>query len=201
MNQPDPKRLEQFWTSFQQLYLDLYGSRLATVAAIEGHAPAAGCMLALSCDYRIMSKSEDESKKKKSIPTIGLNESQVGIVAPPWLGKMMIDTVGRRCAELSLTLGTLYTPEQALEVQLVDRLVSSNAVRETALETVKQFCRIPPPARMASKMLIRRDRLDQMEATRQQDLNHFVNFITNEKTQQSLGQYLAMLAKKASSKK
>jgi len=63
-------RLRDFWTSFQQLYLDLYGSRLACIAVIEGHAPAAGCMLALSCDYRIM--------KHTPKSTIGLNETKLG---------------------------------------------------------------------------------------------------------------------------
>jgi enoyl-CoA hydratase/carnithine racemase len=43
---------------------------LASIAAIEGHAPAAGCMLALSCDYRIMSETED-----KHAPTIALLSS------------------------------------------------------------------------------------------------------------------------------
>jgi len=34
---PDPDRLDKFWASLQQGFLDLYGSRLATIAAIEGH--------------------------------------------------------------------------------------------------------------------------------------------------------------------
>jgi 3,2-trans-enoyl-CoA isomerase len=75
---PDPSRLPKFWESFQQLYFDLYGSRLATIAAMNGHAPGAGCMIALSCDYRIMSKGK-----------IGLNESKLGICAPPWLGQQV----------------------------------------------------------------------------------------------------------------
>lgn len=77
MHKPDPLRLRDFWTSFQELYLTLYGSKLACIAAIEGHAPAAGCMLALSCDYRIMSQTIGHGT-----PTIGLNESKLGIVAP-----------------------------------------------------------------------------------------------------------------------
>jgi hypothetical protein len=39
-------RLPKHWESFQQVHIDLHGSRLATVAAMPGHAPAAGCMLA-----------------------------------------------------------------------------------------------------------------------------------------------------------
>jgi 3,2-trans-enoyl-CoA isomerase len=84
---PNSDRLPKFWNSLQQLYLDLYGSRLAIVAAIQGHAPAAGCFLAMACDYRIMSGGDtggggggaDSDMKKRFVPTIGLNETQLGI--------------------------------------------------------------------------------------------------------------------------
>ena len=81
---PNPDRLPQFWNSLQQLYLDMYGSRLAIVAAIQGHAPAAGCFLAMACDYRIMSAGDmgdggNSDMMKKFVPTIGLNETQLGI--------------------------------------------------------------------------------------------------------------------------
>ena len=191
MHNPDPTRLRDFWSSFQQLYLDLYGSRLACMAAIEGHAPAAGCMLTLSCDYRIMAASDEQYK-----PTIGLNEAKLGIVAPPWLGKQFMDTVGRRQAELGLSLGLLYSPEQALEIGLVDEVVPKDNVRQKAQEAAVQWAQIPPQARVASKMLLRKDRLDHLKATREQDIQHFTGFVTNDKVRKSLSAYLEMLAKK-----
>lgn len=42
----------------------------------QGSSPAGGCLMALSCDYRIMA---DNPKYK-----IGLNETRLGIVAPFW---------------------------------------------------------------------------------------------------------------------
>lgn len=42
---------------------------------LQGHSPAGGCLLALSCEYRVMVGPKY---------TIGLNESRVGIVAPKW---------------------------------------------------------------------------------------------------------------------
>ena len=65
------------------------------MAAIQGHAPAAGCFLAMACDYRIMSSGEDnggdgggDMKKRLFVPTIGLNETQLGI-AGECIGCMM----------------------------------------------------------------------------------------------------------------
>jgi hypothetical protein len=82
MNRPPANSLSL--EMLQQLYLDMYGSRLAIVAAIQGHAPAAGCFLAMACDYRIMSAGDmgdggNSDMMKKFVPTIGLNETQLGI--------------------------------------------------------------------------------------------------------------------------
>jgi 3,2-trans-enoyl-CoA isomerase len=195
MHKPDMKRLIMFWSSFQDLYLDLYGSRLACIAAMQGHAPAAGCMLALGCDYRIMAETTETHR-----PTIGLNESKLGIVAPPWLGQQMVDTVGRRNAELSLALGTLYSPEEALKIGLVDLVVPLDQVEAKASEAALQWAKIPAQARVASKRMIRKDRLDRLKASRSQDVEHFCNFVIGEQVQDSLTAYLEMLAKKGKKK-
>jgi 3,2-trans-enoyl-CoA isomerase len=195
LHQPDMKRLVLFWSSFQDLYFDLYGSRLACIAAMQGHAPAAGCMLALSCDYRIMAATTDQHR-----PTIGLNESKLGIVAPPWLGQQMVDTVGRRHTETSLALGILYSPEEALKIGLVDLVVPQDQVEAKAIEAALQWVQIPPKARVASKMMIRKDRMQRLKDNRAHDREHFANFITGDKVQQNLTNYLEMLAKKSKKK-
>ena len=55
----------------------LYTCELPVIAQINGTCPAAGCLMAISADYRIM---EDNSKFR-----IGLNETQLGFAAPDWL--------------------------------------------------------------------------------------------------------------------
>ena len=47
------------------------------IAAINGAAPAGGCQIAMSCDYRIMAQHPKFN--------IGLNETKLGIVAPTWV--------------------------------------------------------------------------------------------------------------------
>ena len=184
LHNPTESRLREFWQSFQQLYLDLYGSRLACIAAMEGHAPAAGCMLALSCDYRIMENSPKL--------TIGLNESKFGIAAPSWLAQQMIDTVGQRTAEMALQLGTLYSPQDALQIKLIDEVADD--VLERAVEQAKIWAQ--PPARFESKLLVRQNRLDHLRATRQADEDHFVKFVLQDQVQKSLSAYLASLTSK-----
>jgi 3,2-trans-enoyl-CoA isomerase len=46
-----------FRYNFQEVWLALYGTRLATVASLNGHALAGGCILALACDLRVIGPS------------------------------------------------------------------------------------------------------------------------------------------------
>lgn len=192
---PDSDRLTKFWSSFQQLFLDLYGCRLAVIAGITGNAPAAGCMLALCCDYRVMASSPSSSGGGKPA-MIGLNEAKFGIVAPPFLGNLMLRTIGMRRGEAALSLGTLYTPEQALEIGLVDEIVPLEQVIPRSKEVALHWASVPPHARVASKMLARQKYVEELVDTRNEDIEHFRRFVLNDKVQSNLGAYLESLKKK-----
>ena len=75
---------------------------------------------------------------------IGLNETQLGIVAPFWFRDNMINTVGVRQTEMALQLGTLFSSEEALKIGLIDEvapdLASATAQAESKL---KEFLKIP----------------------------------------------------------
>merc|ERR1711976_89868 len=109
--------------------MNLYGSRLATIAAINGHSPAGGCLMAISCDHRVMAEGKF---------TIGLNETLLGIVAPFWFQDTMVNTVGHRETERALQLGLLYSAEEAKKVGLVDQLVPQEQVMEAATAQISQ---------------------------------------------------------------
>ncbi|XP_046438324.1 enoyl-CoA delta isomerase 1, mitochondrial-like [Daphnia pulex] len=188
MYQPTDDRLNQFWSSLQTLWLQLYGSKMATVALINGHAPAGGCLLAMCCDSRIMLNGKSR---------IGLNETKLGIVAPSWFKDTFVNTIGVRQSERALQLGSLFSPEEALKIGLVDKLVpdmeTATAVAEAEL---KEFLQIPGMARYLSKMKIREAAIKDLSETREADLNQFVNFAKTDAVQKGLGLYLQSLAKK-----
>ena len=69
MHNRSTDELAAFWTAVQEMWLALYMTPLATVAAISGHAPAGGCLIALACDYRVLVEGKYG---------IGLNEAQIG---------------------------------------------------------------------------------------------------------------------------
>merc|ERR1712173_427462 len=116
----DRESLGAFWTQLQNTWLKLYKSPLMTVAAINGTSPAGGCLLSISCDYRIMA----DHKKFQ----IGLNETKLGLVAPPWFAKPFVSCIGEREAEKA---------EQFLEVPDFARIGTKQSI--TRKDTIEWF--------------------------------------------------------------
>src|SRR5690606_19488980 len=67
------EQMQVFWDRFMILIAKFVAFPKPSVAAITGHSPAGGCVLALCCDYRVMAEGEY---------IIGLNEVPVGIIVP-----------------------------------------------------------------------------------------------------------------------
>lgn len=183
-----PERCGEFWKAVQEMWIKLYGSNMVTIAAINGSSPAGGCLMALSCDYRIMADNPRYS--------IGLNETQLGIVAPFWFKDTMANTVGQRNTELALELGLLYSAPEALKIGLVDKLVPEDQVLTTATETMTKWLNIPDHARQITKAMMRKQTLDKLLSNREADTHNFVSFITKDSIQKSLRMYLEMLKKR-----
>jgi 3,2-trans-enoyl-CoA isomerase len=187
MYEPDEDRLNAFWSTLQDVWIELYGSRLPTVAAVEGHSPAGGCLLAMSCDERVMATGKFK---------IGLNETLLGIVAPPWFIDTMVNTIGHREAERMLGLGRQVVAEDALKMNLIDAAVPIEEVVATSETMLRNWMRIPAAARFETKCRLRGAAIEKLKATKDQDRADFVNFIMTDQVQTSLGAYIASLKKK-----
>lgn len=174
-----------FWRAVQEMWLKLYVSKMVTIAAINGSSPAGGCLMATSCDYRIMADNPNYA--------IGLNETKLGIVAPTWFKDTMINTIGHRATERSLQLGILYPAPDALKVGIVDQLVPEEKVLSVAMEVMTQWLEVPDYARQISKSTMRKPTVDRLLAHREADIETFVSFISRDSIQKSLQMYMEML--------
>lgn len=186
MYNSQPERIRQFWSVLQDFWMKLYGSSKIYIAAINGHSPAGGCLMSISCDYRVMATGPYK---------IGLNETLLGITAPFWFKDTMVNTVGHRETELALQLGKLYSAEEALKVGLVDEICSLNEVLPKAQEQMAIWCKIPEHARALTKSSMRQETISYLMSQKEADIEHFLNFITKESIQKSLKMYLEMLKK------
>lgn len=186
--QSEPHRLEKLWIATQNVWLKLYGSNKIVIAAVNGHAIALGCLVMMACDYRIMASEE---KFKTGISAVNL-----GITPPSWLKDTMCNTIGQRQTEISLELGKTYSPQEALDIKLVDEIVPQKDVLKAAEDQMKIWCKIPSEARDLTKKLMRKNTIDKFMLNRETDLEEFVNLISNQHVQTELKNYLTSLTDK-----
>ena len=118
--------MRAFMDRFARTMLRVYACEKPIVAAINGHAIAGGCVLALMCDFRVM--VDDEQLK------IGLNETQLGIGLPPVVVEPLRAQVPPQSLVPIALRGDLMTPSQAEQHRLVD-LIAPHDVYMLVAET------------------------------------------------------------------
>ncbi|MET4726329.1 enoyl-CoA hydratase/carnithine racemase [Lysobacter enzymogenes] len=173
------------WQSFFGLARALASAQVPVVAAIAGHAPAGGCVLTLCCDYRVMAAGDFR---------IGLNETQVGLVAPEGIQRLMRRVVGTYRAERLLVAGAMVDAATALRIGLVDELVEIEQVAAHAREWLQQLLSLPRSAMLQTRALARADLI---EALRPEhiELDRFVDSWYSPDTQAALKALVAKLGK------
>lgn len=143
----DAVEFEQFWMSFMSLIKQMLAFPKPLVCSITGHSPAGGCVLAITCDYRVMSEGNYR---------IGLNEIPVGIIVPGYLKEIYAQWVGNRNAFQFLMEGKLLLPDEALQVGLVDEVVPLEEVESTAIRKLQHYLQFNQNAWRNTKRNLRR---------------------------------------------
>lgn len=131
--------------------------------------------------------------------TIGLNETRLGIVAPVWFQASMRNVISIRDTEKALTLGTMFSTDEALKIGLIDEVAES---KEDAIKRSEafllQFAKVSPDARAITKKNLRGKDIAQLENNREADIENFLFFVNQPKVQKGLELYLQSLKTKKS---
>lgn len=107
----------------------LFSLGVPTVAAINGHVIAAGLVMALSCDYRVMSQDHG---------TLKMSEILLGMVMPLGASAVLKAKLSP-CVHRDLIFrAKSYAPQEALKSGMVDYLVEGPKVLEKATEVIKE---------------------------------------------------------------
>jgi enoyl-CoA hydratase/carnithine racemase len=155
----DRHALMSAWELFFDCAMALAASPVPVVAALGGHAPAGGCVLALCCDYRVMARSEQSDRPFR----IGLNETQVGLVAPEGIQRLLRRVVGTYRAERLLVSGDMLDAEQALVAGMVDELVDMDRVALRARTWLEQLLTLPRQAMLQTRAIARADMIEALQ--------------------------------------
>jgi len=175
---------DHFFEDFLNLLEQFIRFPKLVIAAINGYAPAGGCVLALCADYRFMVKDDKFS--------IGLNEIPVGLAVPPQIFALYAFWIGERRAYQNLIEGKLLRANQAFQIGLVDELFINSELLEKSRDKMKQLLKFEASTLIEAKQNMRLDLIDcinRLKHKTSNDIkshfwkegprNNFTNFVRN----------------------
>ena len=131
----------------------LYGHPRPTVAAVNGHAVAAGTLLALACDYRVGPVGDSR---------FGLTGTRVGIPYPVSAQAIIDAELGPATRRVMLLGAGRFGPEQAVAHGVLDELQPPHAVLDRAIAVATERSQMPPGAYAVVKRQLRADALERI---------------------------------------
>ena len=124
----------------------LIGGRLPAVAAVSGSAFGAGFSLAMACDFVIGDPST----------TLCAAFAKVGLTPDYGLMWTLPQRIGIGRARELLMLCRQIPADEALSLQLIDRLVEPGKALDAALELAQQLAAAPPATIATTKAMLSR---------------------------------------------
>ncbi len=120
------EELDQWLQFANRIFNKLEDLPVPTLSVLQGHTLGGGCECVLATDFRI----------GDTTTSIGLPESKLGIM-PGFGGCVRLPRlIGADSAMEIITQGKAYRAEEALKVGLLDAIVDSNTLVQSAIETL-----------------------------------------------------------------
>jgi enoyl-CoA hydratase len=129
--------VQRFLPALEALFHGLIDFPKPLVAAINGHALAGGCIIAATCDYRVMAEGTGR---------IGIPELVVGVPFPAMPFEIMAARLTPPAFRDLVYSGRVVECHEALSLALVDEVVSSDRLRDRAVAHAERLSRIPTTA-------------------------------------------------------
>lgn len=176
--------IAELWRGLLAAMRSLAASPIPVVAAITGHAPAGGAVLALCCDVRVMSEGEFR---------IGLNEVAVGVPLPRPAFDLLARTVGPGPAERLAVRGAMLPAAEALAVGLVDELAPADEVVSRAIAHCRGLLQLPRRAMLETRAMTRANLVDLLTEDDDALVDYLVEAVRSPETQRTLEAVAARL--------
>ena len=160
--------LDRFMTSAWAAFSAVFDHPAPVVAAINGHAIAGGCVLAMAADVRLMSSG-----------LIGLSELVVGVPFPVVALEICRYAMGRSAARAVLQAESIDA-ESALARGWIDEVVSPDNLHPRAIETARTMGQYAPAAYAAMKEQLHRPAKTLIESSADMDAKVRANWMSEE---------------------
>lgn len=141
----DGQGMERFLARLDAISVRLFHHPAPTVACINGHAIAGGCVLAMCCDWRIA--------RRDPKTRIGVNEVSIGACFPPAILKILVHRLPPQARERVLLGAGLFDVDGALAVGLVDEVADD--AEAAAAKRITALAAHPRPTYALTKAALR----------------------------------------------
>jgi 3,2-trans-enoyl-CoA isomerase len=188
----DEAQSREFWMDFLAMQNTLAAFSKPMVAAISGHSPAGGCIMAICCDYRIMAEGKF---------VIGLNEVPVGIIVPGSVFNLYAFWLGQRKAYQFLLEGRLLGVSEAFEAGLIDEITSPETLMEAAEKKARAYMQLNPVTWRQSKANLRGELIAKLNGDQTDTLNKMLEQWWAPATRKGLQMMIENLKSKSTSAK
>jgi 3,2-trans-enoyl-CoA isomerase len=188
----DQQQSKEFWTDFSALQAALIAFKKPMVAAISGHSPAGGCVLAICCDYRLMAEGEY---------IIGLNEIPVGIIVPESIFKVYAFWIGKQKAYQYLLEGKLVNVSEALKIGLINKVCPAESLMARAEKKLKTYMQFNRVTWSQSKLNLRRELINDSKTDQNATLDQMMAQWWAPETRATLEMIIQNLKSKSSAPK
>jgi enoyl-CoA hydratase/carnithine racemase len=121
-------RFHEYVVAVHGLFARVLTLPVITVAALQGHTFAAGAMLSLAHDFRVMRVDRG---------FWCLPEAEINIPFTPGMAALIQGRLSPRTAHEAMTTARRYGGHDALTAGIVDHAVAEDAVRSTAVEIAR----------------------------------------------------------------
>ena len=184
----DRATMREFIFRFSAAMLRVFELPIPVVAAVNGHAVAGGCVLALQADLRI---GADRDAR------IGLNETQLGIGLPAAVVETLRWQVpGPSLAAIALE-GRLFSPREALQAGVLHELVPEGELLERSLQRASSLAALPPAGVRMVKQSLRRPAAAAARASEAAEADRWLDTWFAPDSQERLRQTVARLKSRA----
>lgn len=173
---------ERFVTALSEAFLAIFDHPAPVVAAINGHAIAGGCVLAMCADVRLMSGG-----------TIGLTELAVGVPFPVAALEVCRYAMGISAPRAALGAKTIDT-DTALARGWVDGVIPKDDLIAEALAVALELGQYSPAAYAATKKQLHRPARAAIDAGAATDADVRASWISEE-TRGRIAGFLETLAR------
>lgn len=148
--------LRLFMNRFDDTMGRLFTCPKPVVAAVNGHAIAGGCVIALQCDVRLATDADVR---------IGLNEAQLGIGLPASVLEPLRLALPATSWLPVACEGRLFAPREATDLGLMDAVVPEAELQSRALARAEALGAVPSAAYGQIKRGLRLAAVEAMQAT------------------------------------